>query len=501
MRVVTGSIAHETNTFANTRTGLSEFKERGIYIGDEMFKIFEGKKALASGFIDVSKREGIELIPTIWAEPFSYGLVTSEAYDYLLGTLLDKIKAAKPFDGILLQLHGAMVTEDHDDAEGHILTEIRKIVGESVPIVATLDLHANISKLMVEKADVFVGYDTYPHVDVYERGVEAAEILVNILRGKIKPTMALFKPPMMPSPQKQKTSYPPMKTLIDMAHEIEAEDKVINVTVAGGYPFSDVEDAGMSFVITTNNDFALADQKAKQLGEVAWRIRREFLADVVPIKEALMEAMQAKEGPIILADQADNPGGGAPCDGTFILKTMLEMGVKDALLAVIRDPEAVTNAIKAGVGNTVTTIVGGKTDKLHGEPIQITGQVKIISNGRFIGKGPMARGLETNLGRTVVIDCNGIEIILTERRYAPIDLNLYYSLGINPTEKKIIVVKSAVHFRAAHEPIAKKIIEVDVPGIHGTRFAAFNYKKVRRPIFPLDVEMLGISELRKDWNP
>jgi len=494
-RVAMGCISHETNTFSNVKTGLEKFSER-LWQGQEIIRAFTGKRTIGSAFLQVAEKEGFELKPTIWAEAYPQGLVTNDAFNCLLNELLNRIESAGEIDGVLLALHGAMVTEDHDSADGEILHAVRNVVGRGRPVVATLDLHANISRRMVENADVLVGYDTYPHVDEYERGLEAAEILSRILRNGYSPVSALEKPPMLLSPQKQKTSYYPMKTLMEQAHDIEKDPKVINVTVTGGYPYADVEDAGMSFLVTTDDDKKLAEEKAKDLARTAWRMRREFLVDVLPVEEAVKEAIKAKEGPIVLADISDNPGGGSPCDGTVLLKEMLALGIENAVLALIADEEAVRESVLAGVGNVVTLKIGGKTDRLHGEPLPVTGEVKMISDGKFPSTGPMGTGMMENLGRTVVLRCAGVDVILTEKRYQPTSLQLYRSLGIEPSEKMVIVVKSSVHFRASHEPIAKKIIEVDTPGIHSSRLSAFNYKKLRRPIFPLDVEMLGITELK-----
>jgi len=496
LRVVTGSISHETNTFSSVKTGLDKFKDHTFLIGEEMFEVFAGKRTIGAAFMRVAEEEGFELIPTIWAGATPEGLVTDDAFDHMLGLLIDGIRSAGDIDGVLLHLHGAMVTESHDDPEGLIFKAIREIVGR-IPVISTLDLHANISEDMVNEADVLVGYDCYPHTDRYERGLEAAKIMGDVLRGEILPTMALEKPPMIPSTQRQKTNYYPMNALLDLAHKIEEDERVVNVTVAAGFPFADVEHAGMSMVVTTDNDLELAREKANELSRLAWRLRRHFLAEVVPVREAVEEAMGEREGPIILADHADNPGGGAPCDGTVILRELLDRSAKEAVVALIADPEAVDEAIKAGVGKIITMKLGGKTDRLHGEPLEVTGEVRVISNGKFASKGPMGTGMEVNLGRTVVLRSRGIDIIITEKRYQPTTLELYRSLGIEPADKKIIVVKSAVHFRASHEPIAKKIIEVDAPGIHSVRLSAFRYRKLRRPIFPLDPEMLGITELKR----
>lgn len=500
LRVITGSISHETNTFSNVKTGLEKFKERIFLLGEEMFGAFAGKHTIGSAFMEVAGEAEFELIPTVWAGATPQGLVTDEAFDFMLGRIIDGIKSAGDVDGVLLHLHGAMVVESHDDPEGYVFRAIREVVSKKVPIISTLDLHANISKAMIDEANVLVGYDCYPHTDRYDRGLEAARIMADVLKGRIIPTMVMEKPPMMPSTQRQKTSYYPMDALLNLAHKMEEDEEVINVTVAAGFPFSDIEHAGMSMVVTTNNDLELARDKARELSKLAWNLRRHFLAEVVPVREAVAEAIQAAEGPVILADYADNPGGGAPCDGTAILEELLSKGAENTVLALIADPEAVEKATKAGGDKTVTLKIGGKTDSLHGKPLEVTGEVRVISDGKFTSKGPMGTGMEVNLGRTVVFRSCGIDIIITEKRFQPTTLELYRSLGIEPGEKKIIVVKSAVHFRASHEPIAKKIIEVDAPGIHSARLSAFRYRKLRRPIFPLDPEMLGITELKKSLS-
>jgi len=497
-RVITGCIGHETNTFSTVLSDLNRFKEMGLYEGHEFLKVLSGTRTIGGAFIEVAEQRKFELVPTIWNDVFAWGLVADNAFDYMLGKLLEGIESADRLDGVLLQLHGAMVTQSHDGVEGYLLERVRRAVGKDVPIIATLDLHANISKLAVEQASILVGYDTYPHVDTYERGLEAANLMFRMLNREIKPTAALEKPLMMPSPQKQKTSYFPMKAVMELAHKIEEDKRVLNVSILPGFPFSDIRDAGMGIIVTTQDDRVLADEKAKEISDYAWNLRRHFLADVVPVEEAVKRAMEAPEGPVVLADQADNPGGGAPCDGTTVLRELIKRKAKNVVVCVLRDPDAVAKAIEAGVGNKVMMEIGGKTDHFHGDPIKVTGYVRVIADGKFLRKGPMEAGTVTNLGRTVVLDINGIEVILTEIRVQPTDLEQYRAFGVEPTEKKIIVVKSAVHFRAVHEPMAKEIIEVDAPGIHGTRLAAFDFKKIRRPIFPIDPEMLGISELRKN---
>jgi microcystin degradation protein MlrC len=494
-----GSISHETNTFSNVYTTLPDFTEN-LHLSQDLLQTYTGRRAIASAFIEVMSHAGISLIPTIWTHATPSGLIKDEAFDYLLARLLEPLDTQELVDGILLHLHGAMVTESLDDPEGTILSTLRNHVGEQVPIISTLDFHANITQQMVQNANILVGYDTYPHVDAYDRGIEAATLMTQLLNKQLKPVSGFARPPLLVSPQRQKTEYYPMKEIMMLAHTMEQEEEVITVTVAGGYPFADLEFTGMSFIVTTNNNLASAQAKADHLAKHAWTLRRHFLAEVVSPTLAVAEAIAAPNGPIVLADHADNPGGGAPCDGTILLKTLIDHNAPNAVLAVIADPTAVQQLIRAGVGSTLTINLGGNTDHLHGPTLNIKGHVKLISEGTFRATGPMATGLESQMGRTVVFTCKGIDVIITEKRIQPTDLELYRSVGIDPAHKKIIAVKSAVHFRASHEPIAVKIIEVDTPGIHSARLSAFHYQKLRRPIFPLDLELLDIAELKSEFS-
>ncbi|MFB0558649.1 MAG: M81 family metallopeptidase [Candidatus Bathyarchaeia archaeon] len=495
MRIVTGTISHETNVLSTIRTDLEEFRERLLLRGEEVFNHFRGTKTPAGGLIDGCSNHGFELIPTIFASATPSGKITEEALGTLLGEMLDGIREAVPFDGVALHLHGAGVSESHDDIEGHILSEVRKHVGD-MPVVSTFDLHANHTRLMVESADILIGYDTYPHVDGYERGLEAIDVMARLLDGSLRPTKAFRQTPMMPALQAQFTGRHPMSRLMEAVHEMEQNPCVETITVAAGFPWSDFEDVGLSIIVTTNDDQELADRCADELSDLAWGLRRDFLVKPTPVSEALKRVVSAEEGPIVLADIGDNPGGGAPCDGTVVLRAALEAGLDGGVLAVMADPEAVGKMSEAGVGNEVTMELGGKIDDLHGAPLKVTGQVKLISDGKFIRKGPMGTGSEADMGLTAVLRVGGIDVILTEKRLQPTDLQLYRSLGIEPTEKRFIVVKSSVHYRAVHEPIAKDVIELDTPGLTSPRLAGFGFKKIRRPIFPLDVEMLGITELK-----
>ena len=349
---------------------------------------------------------------------------------------------------------------------------------------------------MVREADVLVGYDTYPHIDEYERSVESVDLLAKILDGKLKPTKALSQPPMLPALQAQFTGRHPMTKLLDEAHKMEQLPGFEAVTVAAGFPWSDIKEASMSFIVVTNNDQKQADALAQELSDLAWSIRRDFLVKPMPVRDALKRVKAAKEGPIVLADIGDNPGGGTPCDSTFVIKAVLEEGLTGGVFGVIWDLVAAAKAARAGPGNEIEVNLGGHTDRLHGKPIRVKAHVKSVSDGQWLVKGPMGTGSLTEMGLTAVLNVAGNDLIVTSLRLQPLDLELYRSQGIEPTTAKFIVVKSSVHYRASHEPVAKEIIELDTPGLTSPRLASFKFRKIKRPIFPLDFEMLDITELK-----
>lgn len=488
MRIATGCIGHETNTFSSIPTSLDDFKlQRSYHIGDEIISAFRQTSTITGGFIESSEKLGIQIVPLLWTFATPSGKIEQAAYDTLKGEFLDLLRNAGELDGVLLDLHGAMATEEIEDAEGDLIRSVREIVG-SLPIVVTLDLHANITAEMAEYSDTIIGFDTYPHVDCYDRGVEAGQVIFDIVQGNVRPTMAFRQLPLLTSPPAQCTMKPLMSGAVEQLHALETEPGVVTATLAMGFPFADIRDAGVTVLVTTNGDQPLAEQHADRFGKYIWDMREAFDLNLVSVEEAIEIANGTDGQPIVLAEGSDNPGGGGPCDGTIILRKFIEADVQDAVIAIIADPESVSLAIEAGVGNTVALNVGGKTIPLHGDPVPLTGYVKTISDGNFVHKGPMARGVRSSLGRTAVVQVGGVEIILTERRFQPLDAEVLRSVGIEPRDRKLIALKSAVHFRADYTPIAHEILEADTPGVHSADLFSYDYQSVRRPIYPLDTD-------------
>jgi microcystin degradation protein MlrC len=485
MRIATGEFWHETHTFSRTLTTLDDFRQRGLLEGQAMLDARRGTRTSMGGFMDAAQELGFELIPTLSAGVTPSGTIARTAFDWIEDRLLAQFQACGPIDGILLSLHGAMVTQGLDDAEGHILQRLRRVYGRTIPIVATLDLHANISAAMVTLADVLDGYDTYPHVDPYDRAVEAGKIIVDIISGHIKPTAAISKPPILAVPQAQYTDISPLRDLLARAHDMERDPRVVNVTVAGGFPYSDIPKAGMSFVVSTNDNAGLAETYAEELGQMAWGMRDLCVVRNTPVAEAVRRAMAVSRGTVILADVADNIGGGSPGDGTVLLDALLKAGVQDAVV-VIADAESVDRAIQAGIGALVSLKVGAKADDWHGKPVPVTGRVRLISDGIYTNKGTYMTGQVVRMGRTCVLSCDGVTLALTEYKTPPFDAQQLRSLGIEPADQRIIVTKSAIAWKAAFGDVAAETIYVDTPGLCTTDLSTLPYGHICRPIFPLD---------------
>lgn len=499
MRIATGGIAQETNTFQWQPTTLQDFQQGSSEIrrGDEILGL-RGTNTIYGGIIEVAQQNAVELIPTTFGHAVPGGRVSREAFETMRDEIVEGIRRAMPVDGVLLGLHGAMALEHSDDGEGPLITAVREVVGPDVPIVAPLDLHTNLSPEMVEEATAFVGYKHYPHIDTAETGARAMQLLIDTINGKIEPVMAVQRVPLIAPNQSMVTTWEsPLKRVIDRAREIEREPGVVAATVLGGFSFSDTPYTGLATIIVTDGDRSLAQRYADELAAMAWSLRDDFEIHPTPVADAIAEALAGEPGSVyVLADISDSGASGTAGDGTLILQGLLEANAKSASVAQIMDREAVDACIAAGVGNSVTLRVGGKHDDLHGSPVEVTGMVRVIHEGSFVMAGPMGTGTTASRGTTVVLEIggrDGIELQLTELRGHPNDLNFFRAFGIEPTQRRILVLKSAAHFRAAFEPIATKVIEVDAPGISSPKLDSFPYERLRRPMYPLEKDF--------DWQP
>jgi microcystin degradation protein MlrC len=485
VRFFIGMLAHETNTFSSIPTDRRQFEAHDLRYGGELLEAYRDTGTCLGGMISAAATHDIALAPSLAATASPAGRVTKEFYAEARDRLLADMRTAGRLDGVLLDLHGAMVVEGLDDGEGDLLRAVRTTVG-ALPIVVTLDFHANVTRAMVEAATLLHGYKTYPHVDMDARGREATARLRDVVAGRLRPTVAFRQPPLLPPIAGQLTARGPMRRLGDLADAMERRPGVISISIFAGFPLADIHDAGLSIYVATNSDQALANALADELAETAWTHRREFLHSAVPVETAVARALAASARPIVLADIADNTGGGAGGDTTEILRELLRVGATETTVACIWDPEAVAACVAAGVGATVTLAVGGKVDPAHGAPLVLSGRVRAVSDGRFVYKGPMLRGLAGNVGPTAVLEVGGVKIVLITHRRQTIDPEMIRFVGIEPERERVLVVKSTIHYRAAFEPLARDIIEVDAPGLSSSNLARFAFTHVRRPIFPLD---------------
>ena len=498
LRFFTGGINHETNTFSPIPADTRRFRDMRYDRGQAMLDRHRGTRTVYGGFIDAAEELGIELAPTIHSFAMPSGAVTRDEFEAQMAATLDDLEAALaagPIDGVLLGLHGAMVIDGIDDGEGEYLRRIREMVGPNVPVVTELDLHANISQESTELATIIIGYDTYPHVDTYERDVELTQLLARTARGEIRPTSAFRHIPILANLTAQYTERPPMSEWVALCHEIESRPGVLTATVAAGFPYADIPDTGMSAYVATDNDPELATRCVDELARFAWEHREGFQATPMEVDAAVEYAM-SQSGPICLADVADNTGAGASGDGTEILHSLIAHDARSAVVALMYDPETVRQAVAAGVGTTIDATIGGKVDDLHGAPVHTPAYVKAITDGWFVSYGPMGTGSESTMGTTVVLEIGGrggIEVICTEYRRSPNDAQMLRSVGIEPTRRQIVVIKSSVHYRADFTPIMREIVEVDAPGLASPTWSRFDFQRLRRPIYPLDRDMT--------WNP
>jgi len=482
LRIAVAGIFHETNTFAPGRTDLTYFEGERISGEEAFLGRYEGTRTSMGGVIDAARRHGARLVPGLYAAATPSGIVEPNAADALIDAVVTSVDPEA--DGLVLIMHGAMVSEQYDDVEGECLARLRARCGEGFPIAMTIDLHGNVGREMVRLTDFLVGYDTYPHVDMRERASEAFDLLVRRIRCEISPVRAYAHTGMLVVPQAMATGEGGMRRLMERVFELEKDPRVLNVTAAGGFPYGDVPDAGMSFVVTTNGEQELARCYAEELARLAVQLRDRFELDLLPPREAIEAALAEPAGPVVLAEGSDNVGGGAPADATHLLSRLKDVARKS--LIVIRDEEAVVRALKLGIGATFRGLIGGKNGGLHGRPVEVEGVVRLLFDGRYRHVGPYMTGQQADMGHTAVLECGRLTIVLTTNRVAPWDPGHIRSVGLSPEDYHLIVAKSAVAWQTAFGSIAKRAIHVDTPGCCGANLAHFDYLKLRRPIYPLD---------------
>jgi microcystin degradation protein MlrC len=392
MRIALLGMAHETNTFSRVPASYEQFQRTGILHGDEIVREYRDSHHTNAGFLQAADAFGFEVVPLLYTHTGPIGTITKDAFDRIVGEMLQLLKDNDSWDGVLLAQHGAAVSEEYPDADGEVTARVRALLGPDVPVGMNLDLHANVSQKMIDNTTVTTFYRTNPHLDARERAFHCAELIVRTIRGEIKPVQALEMPPVVINIVKQFTGEEPMKSVMEDAKAVDARPGILSCSVAEGYPYADVEEMGMAFLAISDNDEAAARDAAHWLAQRAWERREQFVSDTLSPAEALKEVVASAKGPVVLMDVGDNIGGGGSADSTYILAEAKRMGVR-SFLQTLYDPEAVQACVAAGVGSEITLKVGGKTDDMHGSPAEVTGRVRTISDGKFEDPQPYSRRL------------------------------------------------------------------------------------------------------------
>lgn len=484
MRLAVGSIWHESNTFSPIKTDLKSFSESQLLFDDDILDYHREKNTEIGGILEVAESEYIEIIPTISAAAIPSGPVTTPTFEFLEQNLLERIQRIKrQIDGILLVLHGAMVTEDLDDPEGCLIHRIRQIVGQRIPIGITLDHHANVSRQMVENADFLIAYRTHPHVDQGEVGQKAAKLINFLIENKVKPVMKMKKlPALFPG----ETSPEPRTKLVQTIKELEKKKEILSASFFIGYSLADVKEVGPCTIVIAIKDKQLAEFEANRFAQLMWDLRDEFALRTCTIDEGIDQAFATSDGPILFVDTGDCFWAGGGGDVPFFLDSFIKRKVENAVIAVIVDSEVVNKCIQAGVGKKLTVSIGGKLDQINAKPVVVTGTVKVISQGKYWGKDFQLTEKKIDMGPTVVLDVNGIEVIIVSKRTSIHDPAMLRSLNIEPKNRKIIVLKDGLLNLVTYKSVARKTMFFNSPGFANWDYCKKSYKKIPRPIFPLD---------------
>jgi microcystin degradation protein MlrC len=490
MKLVVAQMQHETNTFSPVPTPWEAFGNDGPLVGRDAFEAMSGTQLPMAAFLDLARKEGAEVVTPVVAFANPSGPVDGAAYDRICGLICDAVR--KGCDAVLLDLHGAMVVEGRtDDGEGTLLERIRAIAPET-PIAVSLDLHANVTDRMVRNCNVIAGYKTYPHVDMYESGQLAGSMLLRQLKGEIAPVMAWGNRPLLAHTLRQNTAEGAMRDFVEAARAAERAG-MLAATAFGGFQLSDIHDAGISVVVVADRDRAAAHAACDAVLDAAWRQKEDFVYRGRPLGEALAEAKRLGDqsgGPVLLLDHADNCASGATQDSMFVLDAAMRMGLSGIGMGPLRDPEAVARMVEAGIGSRVTLPVGGKTDMpaigRKGEPMQLSGIVRNVTDGEYTITGPQFTGMRCYMGRTAVLDTGQAQIVVTERNQEPWDRGVFESVGIRPEKQRYLLLKSRMYYRPVFLPIAKAAVLCDGVGVASSDWRQFTYRNIRRPIYPLD---------------
>ena len=485
MRIAVGGFQHETNTFATSKAAYEDFERGGgwpaLQRGSGMFDAVAGINIPIAGFIEAMRKQH-ELLPSAWAAASPSAHVTEDAFERIAAMIVEPLRTQQP-DAVYLDLHGAMVTEHCDDGEGELLARVRQAVGARVPIVCSLDLHANVTPAMLQMADLLVAYRTYPHIDMAETGARAAFLLARLFEHMSKPSLAVRRIPFIIPINAQCTDLQPL-------HGVYAElarqegGSVTTLSFAPGFPAADIEYCGGTVFAYGTNDVA-AKHAADAIADLVERAESEFDYPVLSADDAVRKAIRLAESankPVVIADTQDNPGVGGDSDTTGMLRALLAHKAKRAALGIMVDVEVANAAHRAGVGHTIEVALGGKHGLAGDAPLHSRFVVESLSDGKFLCKGPFYRGARMDLGPSACLRIDDVRIVVACVKAQCADQEMFRYVGIEPTTQSILVNKSSVHFRADFAPIAQEIITAKAPGAMAADPSEFPWTKLRKGV-------------------
>jgi microcystin degradation protein MlrC len=483
-RVLLVGLKHEVNTFVPGVTTLEDFRRRYLLEGPAVFGPARGSGQEIDGIVEVAQAEGIELVPAVAANGGASRPVEDAAYVHIRDRALTRAREERGrIDGVILALHGAMATESSEDPEGELLAAMREVVGPTLPIVVSFDMHCHLTQQKVRAADAIVGYHTHPHVDFVDTGMRAMRIMARALRGEVRPVVVRRTVRMITSAEHHNTGRPPMEEIFQRIAALEREPGILGAALFATQPWMDVAELAWSAAVVADGDRARAEQRADELARMAWERRERFLVRKTPVAEALREALGSDGRPFVLADSADSVTGGAYGDGNVLLRALLEARDAETALLTLTDPEAAAACHAAGVGAEVTVAVGGKLAPAFYRPVTVTGRVRKLGDGKYVCELPAT---PIDVGKAAVLQVGGICLALSERPAPTIDQEIYRHLDLEPRKAKIVQVKSPGGFRAVYGRYAAGIFEIDTPGPTDSELTRLPFRKIRRPLWPFD---------------
>ena len=486
MRVGIIGLAHESNTFATTPTTLDDFERIMLIMGPRFGREFKWKHHEVSGFFNTLHDAGIESVPIFMASATPSGPIAQETASTLLQSLFQEVEKAGTLDGYLVAPHGAAVAEHIPDFDGYWLTELRKRVGQQVPIISTLDPHANVSAAMVSMCNAFIAYRTNPHIDQYQCGARAADLMIRTLRGEVKPVTASAFPGIAINVERQFTEAEPCKSLYRLGDAISSQPGVLSTSVILGFPYADVPEMGSGFLVVMDKDVDRGQNLADDWAAELYRRRDDFIGKLIDVDQAIDQALSGP-GPVCLLDMGDNVGGGGPADSTFVLAALHRRKIKKSFVCLC-DPDCAAAAWSAGPGASITLEMGGKTDRGHGSSVQAAVSVLSLHEGKFSEPRPRhGAKSDFDMGKTVlVLTGSGVTVMLTSLRTFPVSIIQLTSCGLDPGSFQILVAKGVHAPVAGYSEVCDTFIRANTPGITTADMMHLTYHRRRRPLFPFE---------------